>query len=173
MKRQFVLVALIALIALVIPGCAESVESEAPAEPATATIASTADETLLTPADVEAVAGLTGLASVGYDPASGKEGDINIIDASGTVVVMLVEDGPEAWDAWLTDGYTVAESVVPPVGEESFVGPSPDASPILTLFAFRKGESAVIVETTADANAEAILSTEQLRALAETVAARL
>jgi hypothetical protein len=160
---------------LAVTACTDSVESEAPAEPATATttIASSADESLLTPADVEPLTGMTGLASVAYDPASGKEGDVNIVDPAGQVVAMLVEDTPEAWDAWLTDGYTVAESVTPPVGDESFVGPSPDASPVLTLFGFRKGESAVTIETTVDANGEPLLSTEQLRALAEVVAARL
>lgn len=128
---------------------------------------------LLTPADVESVSGLSGLKVVAYDPAIGAGGDVNIATADGQLVAMLVVEGPETWDAWLTDGYTVAESVTPPVGDESFIGPNPDISPTIYIFGFRKGDIAIVLDTYFDANGETVLSVEQLRQLAEVVAGRL
>lgn len=128
---------------------------------------------LLTPADVEGVSGLSGLTVVPYDPAVGAGGDVNIAAADGQLVAMLVVEGPETWDAWLTDGYTVAESVTPPVGDEAFVGPNPDTSTVTYIFGFRKGDIAVVIDTYFDANGETILSVEQLRQLAELVNSRL
>lgn len=128
---------------------------------------------LLTPADVEAVSGLTGLTVVPYDPALGAGGDVNIATADGQLVAMLVVEGPETWDAWLTDGYTVAESVTPPVGDEAFIGPNPDISPTIYTFGFRRGDVAIVLDTYFDANGEIILSVEQLRQLAEVVDGRL
>ena len=128
---------------------------------------------LLTPADVESVSGLSGLAVVAYDPAVGAGGDVNIATAEGQLVAMLVVEGPETWDAWLTDGYTVAESVTPPVGDEAFIGPNPDTSPTIYIFGFRKGDIAVVLDTYFDVNGETVLSVEQLRQLAEVVEGRL
>lgn len=129
---------------------------------------------LLTPADVEQASGLSGLESAPYDPASPVLlGNINIVDAAGTRIVSVYLGDAENWELWLTDGSSVAEPVMPPVGEESFIGPSPDVSPVITLFAFRTGGQAVLIETGQDANGETLLSSEQLRALADVIAARL
>lgn len=129
---------------------------------------------LLTPADVEAVSGLTGLEVVPYEPAVGAGGDVNIADASGQLVAMLVVEGPETWDAWVTDGFTVSEPVDPPVGDESFIGPNPGVSEVVYIFGFRKGDVAVVIDTYFNAGATGtILSVEQLRELAEIVESRL
>jgi hypothetical protein len=129
---------------------------------------------LLTPSDVEAVSGLTGLEVVPYEPAVGAGGDVNIADASGQLVAMLVVDSLETWDAWLTDGFTVSEPVNPPVGDEAFIGPSPDVSGVIYIFGFRKGDVAVVIDTYFDVGATGtILSVEQLRELAEIVEGRL
>lgn len=153
---------------------------DATGEDATATTESTSGvatntpkEQLLTIADVEKVSGLAGLKTVPYDPAIGAGGSVNVADESGQLVVMLVVEGPETWDAWLTDGFTVSEPVTPPVGDESFVGPNPDTSSVTYIFGFRKGDAAVALSTFFDANGETVLSVEQLRELAEIVDSRL
>jgi hypothetical protein len=128
---------------------------------------------LLTPADLEAVSGLAGLEVVPYNPAIGAGGDVNIATAGGQLVAMLVVEGPETWDAWLTDGYTVSEPVTPPVGDESFIGPNPDVSAAVYIFGFLKGDTAIVLDTYFDTNGETILSVEQLRALAEVIEGRL
>lgn len=129
---------------------------------------------LLTPADVEAVSGLTGLKTVAYAPETGAGGDVNIADESGQLVAMLVIGGPELWDAWVTDGFTVREPVTPPVGDESFIGPSPEVGEAIYIFGFKKGEVAVAIDTYFDQGGyDTILSIEDLRALAEIVASRL
>lgn len=128
---------------------------------------------LLTPADVETVSGMSELAVVPYDPAVGAGGDVNIATADGQLVAMLVVEGPETWDAWLTDGTTVGEPFTPPVGDESFTGPNPDVSSTTYIYGFRKGEVAIVIDTFFDTNGEAVLSIDQLRALAEIVAGRL
>lgn len=142
------------------------------ADVTTATIPSASE--LLTPDDVEQVTGLSGLVVVPYDPAVGAGGDVNIADASGQLVVMLVVTDLEVWDQWLTDGMTVAEPVTPPVGDESFIGPNPEVSPATYVFGFRKGDVAIVLDTffVAD-SADTVLSAEDLRALAEIVEGRL
>lgn len=129
---------------------------------------------LLTPADVEQVSGLTGLVVVPYDPSVGAGGDVNIADASGQLVAMLVVTDREVWEQWLTDGMTVAEPVSPPVGDESFIGPNPGVLPATYIFGFRKGDVAVVLDTfIVPSTGDTILSAEDLRALAEIVAGRL
>lgn len=179
MRWRVLLVVLAFALALFAWGCgddgAETASDDAGVDTgAPNAAAGTADPTsLLTPADVEAVSGLSGLKVVDYDPAVGAGGDVNIATADGQLVVMLVVEGPETWDAWLTDGYTVAEPVTPPVGEESFIGPNPDTSPVLYTFGFRQGDIAIVLDTYLDTNGETILSLEQLRELAEIIAGRL
>lgn len=178
MIRQVVLAILMLTLALAVVGCdgaartapdSDGVDTGAP----NAAGGSVDPSVLLTPADVEAVSGLTGLKVVSYNPAVGAGGDVNIATADGQLVAMLVVEGPETWDAWLTDGYTVAESVTPPVGDEAFIGPNPDTSPTIYIFGFRKGDVAVVLDTYFDANGETVLSVEQLRQLAEGVEGRL
>ncbi|MDO8879517.1 MAG: hypothetical protein Q7W44_01755 [Coriobacteriia bacterium] len=129
---------------------------------------------LLTPADVERVTGLTALSVVPYDPAVGAGGDVNIADETGQLVAMLIVEGPEQWGAWLTDGFTVREPVSPPVGDESFIGPSPDVNEAVYIFGFLKDDTAIVIDTFFDPGGNGtILSTEDLRALAEVVEGRL
>lgn len=178
MPRRFVLALMLVSLLALPAGCddadvdplAESVQLAEETPPAEAPVPAE----LLTPADVERVSGLPGLKVVPYDPAIGAGGEVNIADESGQLVAMLVVGGPDVWDAWLTDGFTVRESVTPPVGEESFIGPSPDVSDAVYIFGFLKGETAIAVDTffAADGNGT-ILSTEQLRDLAEIVESRL
>jgi hypothetical protein len=178
MHRRFALVLLLVALVTLPLGCddagvdplAESLEMAEEAPPVEAPVPAE----LLTPADVESVSGLTGLKVVPYDPAIGAGGEVNIADESGQLVAMLVVAGPDIWDAWLTDGFTVREPVTPPVGDESFIGPSPDVSDAVYIFGFLKGENAIAVDTffAADGNGT-ILTTEQLRELAEIVESRL
>ena len=179
MIRRILPAILILALALTAIGCDEVVSDSPPADEAVDTGAPNAaggvvdPAVLLTPADVEGVSGLSGLKVVAYDPAVGAGGDVNIATADGQLVAMLVVEGPETWGAWLTDGYTVAESVTPPVGDEAFIGPNPDTSPTIYIFGFRKGDIAVVLDTYFDANGETVLSVEQLRQLAEVVEGRL
>lgn len=167
------------MLATAVIGCGAADDEDVPAETGTDVGAPNAAggavevAGLLTPADVEAVSGLTGLTVVAYDPAVGAGGDVNIANADGQLVAMLVVEGPETWDAWLTDGNTVSEPVTPPVGDESFIGPNPDITPDVYIFGFRKGDVAVVIDTYFDTNGEVMLSIDQLRELAEIVAGRL
>jgi len=178
MHRYILLVALVIALAGFPAGCddadidplAESLEA-AEDVPAAEPVA---PSELLTPADVEAVSGLSGLTVVPYDPAIGAAGDVNIADASGQLVALLIVEGPEEWDAWLTDGFTVREPVTPTIGDESFVGPSPDVSEAIYIFGFIKGDTAILIDTFFDLGGNGtILSSEDLRALAEIVESRL
>ena len=177
--RRVLLATLVLAISLAAFGCDGVVDDTTATDDAVDTGAPNAADgavdasVLLTPADVEAISGLTGLEVVPYDPAVGAGGDVNIATADGQLVTMLVVEGPETWDAWLTDGYTVAESVTPPVGDESFIGPNPDTSSTVYIFGFRRGDIAVVLDTYFDTNGETILSVEQLRQLAEIVEGRL
>lgn len=175
MFRRVSLVALGIAMVVSVSACDGAAKDTLTAESkGVATSAANPASTLLTPGDVEAVTGLADLRAVPFDPTSTTlYGDVNLVDNAGNVVATMVAGDSQSWDEWLTDGYSVAEPVTPPVGEESFVGPSPDVSPTLTIFAARKGGKAILIETTVDANGEARLSTEQLRALAEVVVARL
>lgn len=178
MFRRAAVIVGVAILVLATIGCGTSPEGDSPATVSdTGSPAAKPGEVdpsaLLTPADVEAVSGLTGLKVVSYDPAVGAGGDVNIATAESQLVAMLLVEGPETWDAWLTDGYTVSEPVTPPVGDESFIGPNPDTSGMIYIFGFRKGDVAVVIDTYFDANGETILSVDQLRELAEVVEGRL
>lgn len=179
MLRRAVLIGVALLVAATVVGCEAAVDDAATTETGTDVGAPNAaggtvePEELLTPADVEAVSGLADLTAVAYDPAVGAGGDVNIATADGQLVAMLVVEGPETWDAWLTDGNTVSEPVTPPVGDESFIGPNPEVSADTYIFGFRKGEVAIVIDTYFDTNGEVILSVDQLRELAEIVAGRL
>lgn len=173
--KRITAVALIAALMLALVGCGAGDDpttgAESQGEPtATTTIA----EDLLTPADVEQVSGLAGLVVVPYDPSIGAGGDINIADPGGQLVAMLVDEGPETWDAWLTDGFTVGETYSPPVGDESFIGPNPDVSATPYIFGFRKGDRAIVLDTYfASGSSNTVLTIDQLRQLAEIVESRL
>ena len=174
MSRTIALAFVLVALLLVPVGCDDG-EPIVETLDTTTTPAATPDPAeLLTPVDVERVSGLSGLTVVPYDPATGAGGDVNIADASGQLVAMLVIEGPETWGLWLTDGFTVREPVSPPVGDESFIGPSPDVSEAVYIFGFIKGDTAVVIDTFLDpAGNGTILSSEDLRALAEVVESRL
>ncbi|MRS12573.1 MAG: hypothetical protein EG823_05825 [Actinobacteria bacterium] len=180
MSRRIATAMLTLLLALTVAACDETTSgTDAGTDVSTDVGAPSGDvggvdpAALLTPADVETVSGLTGLQVVPYDPAVGAGGNVNIATADGQLVAMLVVEGPETWDAWLTDGYTVSEPVTPPVGDEAFIGPNPDTSATIYIFGFRKGDVGVVIDTYFDANGETILSVEQLRQLAEVIESRL
>lgn len=148
--------------------------ADVPAETSVSAGGTAFDSGLLTPADVERVSGLTGLTVASPDPQAGIDGDINIVDGDGRMVVLLITGSPELWDAWMTDGFTVGEDFSPPVGDKSFIGPNPDESPNPYIFGFRKRDVVVVLEagSTPD-GAPPALTIDQLRALAEIVVARL
>lgn len=178
MLQRIASMLLVLALGLAVVGCDgiyddEAVDPEGIDVGAPTTPAAVDPATLLTPGDVEAVSDLRGLEVVPYDPAVGAGGNVNIADASGQLVAMLVVEGPETWAAWVTDGFTVSTPIDPPVGDESFMGPNPDVSPVVYIFGFRKGDVAIVIDTFFDANGETILSVEQLRELAEIVEGRL
>ena len=166
-------------IALMMTGCAPggfaATAVTSPSDtPTPGTESAVADPaSLLTPADVAVVSGLSGLEVVPYAPESGAGGDVNIATADGQLVAMLVVADTEVWHEWLTDGFTVGEAVASPVGDDSFIGPNPDVSSSPYTFGFLKGDTAVAIDTFFDANGEVILSIEQLRELATIVEGRL
>lgn len=176
-RKQIAPVLVIVALVFSLAGCdgvATDGTDSGPDESAAETTVATPDASdLLAPDDVESVSDLTGLKVVPYDPAVGAGGDVNIADQDGALVAMLVLADQEVWDEWLTDGFTVAEPVTPPVGDESFIGPNPDVSPTIYTFGLRKGDTAIVINTYLDTNGETILSVEQLRQLAEIVAGRL
>lgn len=176
MTSRIALGALTLVLLFATAGCSTPDETVTTSSEAQSTLAaSDAPEAILTLADVESVTGLSGLSldAAEADPATGASADITVVDQAGTRVLTVWLGTTEDWEAWLTDGYSVSESVVPPVGDESFVGPNPDVSGQLSIFALRKGEKALLVETAPDANGEYALTVEQLRGLAELAVARL
>lgn len=176
MTSRVALGALTLVLLLAIAGCSTPDDAATTTPEAQSTAAaSDAPEAVLTLADVESVTGLSGLSldTAEADPATGASADITVVDEAGTQVLTVWLGTTEDWDAWLTDGYSVSESVAPPVGDESFVGPNPDVSAQLSIFALRKGDKALLVETAPDANGEYALTAEQLRSLAEVAVARL
>ena len=182
MVRRIPIILVLAVTLLALPACDDAdpaILEEQLAESMETAVEATAPEdltpsALLTPADVEQVSGLTGLVVVPYDPSVGAGGDVNIATSDGDLVAMLVVQGPEVWHAWLTDGFTVREPVTPPVGDQSFIGPSPDVNDAVYIFGFLKGEVAVAVDTFFDPYGNGtMLSTEELRELAEIVESRL
>jgi hypothetical protein len=187
--RKLLLIALALMLAFAIVACrdsdsknssdsgskssAESPESEAENE--SESEPESESSTLLTPADVEQVSGLSGLKVVPYDPSQGAGGSVNIADADGQLVVMLADEGPDTWDAWSTDGITFGEPYEPVVGDESFVGPNTDTSAVPYIFAFRKGDRAISIDTyfKPTGGGGTILSVDQLYELALVVESRL
>ncbi len=130
--------------------------------------------TLLTPADVEQVSGLSGLVTVAYDPTVGAGGNVNIAEADGQLVAMLIVQDAPFYDVWKSDGETFLREYEPAVGEESFIGPAESVTTDSYIFGFRQGEYAVVVDTFFRVQgATKILSVEQLAELARIVSSRL
>lgn len=130
--------------------------------------------TLLTPADVEKVSGMSGLKVVPYDPSIGAGGKVNIATADGQLVTMLVVEGMSVWDAWAGDGMTFGKPYTPAVGDESHIGPSTGGG-VYYIFAFRKGDTAIAIDSyfATGSSTKTILTVEQLADLARVVESRL
>lgn len=174
MKSRIAL-AILAFALLFVAACSAPDDAVTTGAEANGSASSDEPTDVLTIADVEEASGLRGL-ELGVpepDPATGASADVTVLDGTGATVLTVWLGDAEDWDSWLTDGYSVSEAVVPPVGDESFIGPNPDISPLVSLFAFRKGDAALLLETAPDANGELLLSAEELRALAELAGARL
>ncbi len=188
MKRKThgrLVLSLLAILAVaLLSGCGGSGDSAQPAdtttqeqasEPAEIPLVSEIDyEALLTPADVESVSGLSGLMTVPYDPSIGAGGDVNIAEADGQLVVMLIVEGPEYYEIWKGDGQTFLRAYTPVVGEESFIGPVESVTPDSYIFGFRTESYSVVVDTFFRVQGVTkILSVEQLAELAGIVESRL
>lgn len=150
---------------------AEETEVESPNLPA----ADSRDfSALLTPADVEAVSGLSGLKTVPYDPMIGAGGNVNIAEADGQLVAMLIVEDAESYDIWEGDSQTYLRDYTPAVGEKSFIGPHDSVTTDSYIFGFRSGSYAVVVDTFFRVQGVTkILSVEQLAELAMIVESRL
>ena len=127
---------------------------------------------VLTPADVEAVTGMTGLVVMEPDPTVGAGGEVNIADADGQLVVM-VDASPGLWDAWQSDGMTVDRPSDPTVGDESFLGPKDAADDDVYILGFRKGETDAAVVAFFRTDLTRALTLDQMYELAEIVESRL
>lgn len=185
LRHAWPVVALIGFVALgLLGGCAEA---DSQTEPAALTAEETEVESpdltaadsrdfsaLLTPADVEAISGLSGLTTVPYDPMIGAGGHVNIAEADGQLVAMLIVEDVEFYDMWKGDSQTYLRDCTPAVGEESFIGPHDSVTPDSYLFGFRSGSYAVVVDTFFRVEGVTkILSVEQLAELAAIVESRL
>ncbi|HSQ21914.1 MAG TPA: hypothetical protein VLQ52_03860 [Coriobacteriia bacterium] len=182
MVRRILIMLALAVTLLALPACDDAdpaILEEELAESLETTVEATAPEdlapaALLTPADVEAVSGLTGLTTVPYAPETGAGGDVNIADGNGQLVAMLVVEGLETWDAWKTDGTTFSTEYTPTIGDESYTGPTGSTSGTTYIIGFRKGETAIVIDTYfAPGSAETILSVDELAELARIVESRL
>jgi hypothetical protein len=143
-----------------------SAESTATTETAEAMRNSNPDaETLLTVADVEQASGLTGLKLVPRDSTQDAVGRLNFATADGTLIAILSIGDAVAFDQSL-QGMSFARETTG-TGDMSYVGPAPEVSKVLTIFAAAKGDHAVIMKTfpkTAGAS-ETWLTVEQMQSL--------
>ncbi|MDO8963180.1 MAG: hypothetical protein Q7W30_01675 [Coriobacteriia bacterium] len=156
-------------------GTGTSTPADKPAAPSKPPATDTVDyAALLTPADVETVSGFTGLKTVPYDPSIGAGGKVNIAEADGQLVAMLLVHGPEFYKIWKGDGQTFLRDYTPTVGDESFIGPAASVTTDSYIFGFRKGSYSVVVDTFFRAKGvRKVLSVDQLAELARIVASRL
>ena len=189
-KRIRLALALVGILGVgLLAGCSGSGEAAKPAVSTAGETTATAPATpapkaptsqeldyaaLLTPEDVESVSGLSGLKTVPYDPKTGAGGKVNIAEADGQLVAMLLVQGPEYYKIWKGDGRTFMRVYTPTVGDESFIGPAESVSSQPYIFGFKKGSRAVVIDTyLRNKGATTILSVSQLAKLAEIVASRL
>jgi hypothetical protein len=185
LTRNSLVLALVGLLMIgSLAGCGTSDKATEPVASTTETTSAGTPETpaadaidyatLLTPADVEGVSGLSGLKVVPYDPSIGAGGKVNIAEADGQLVAMLLVESVEFYDIWKGDGQTFLRDYTPAVGEASFIGPATTVTKDSYIFAFRKGSYAVVVDTFFRVKGVTkILSVEQLAELATIVASRL
>ena len=131
---------------------------------------SPAAEKLLTIADVESVTGAKGLKLVPKNPAKGAGGDLNFAKPDGSLLVMAVFGPASLFTQWKAQpGF--AGSAVTGVGDEAFAGPA-GATPYVIFL--RKGDHAASVSSfLSTTDMKPLLSQDQLKALAKTIASRL
>ena len=182
MKIRIAFLVLALLLISILGGCTDSGESADEGGQTTTETEEAAESTpesseadysdVLTPADVEAVTGMTGLVVMEPDPTVGAGGEVNIADADGLLVVM-VDAGTGLWDAWQSDGMTVDRPSDPTVGDESFLGPKDAADDDVYILGFRKGETDAAVVAFFNVDFTRTLTLDQMYELAEIVESRL
>jgi hypothetical protein len=100
---------------------------------------------LLSIADVERVTGLTGVRIIEPGTTDEAIGRLNFATADGTLIAtMNIGDGT-AFDQSMQGMYF--SELATGTGSMCFVGPSPEVSPVLTIFAAAQGDHAVIMKT--------------------------
>ena len=136
-------------------------------------------ETLLTVSDVQKVTGLKGIRLLPRDTSKGRHWDLNFHQQDGAMVVAVGitqgERAPAVWKGKLEELAIIKNQggkviKVAGVGDEAF-----EAELAGRSFHFRKGKSAVTVESGEKGNFSGVplLSSEQIRGLAKIIASRL
>ena len=162
--------------------------SPAPQAAPTSTAPSTADTTptpgsmvgsnpdvsaLITVADVEKATGLTGLRTVTSEQDPNALGRVNVATEDGTLVLMVNIGDRFAFDdskAGMNFGVALGG-----LGDDAYMGPSPEVSKVKSIVAARVGDHAIIVRTFARsgaADATTWLTTAQLEQLARLILSR-
>jgi hypothetical protein len=179
MRFRLLAVALIALLALGLTACSkpasgpgDSSTTSTPSATASGTddpnamAASNPDaDALLTVADVQKASGLSGLKLVEASSTADAVGRLNFATGDGVLVAtMNIGDGT-AFNQALQTMMFAREATG--TGSMSFVGPSPQVSKVLTVFAAAKGDHAVIMKTFTKVKdgTETWLTIEQLQSL--------
>jgi hypothetical protein len=98
----------------------------------------------LTPADVEKVAGITGVKVVAKNPSKGAGGDINFADGKG--LILMVNVGSAKWFANMKTSRNY-RGPVGGLGDEAFDGPSTEIMATLYQLGFRKSDNAALLTT--------------------------
>lgn len=101
--------------------------------------------TLLSVADVEAATGMTGLKVIPPNPNTKATGRLNFATADGVLIASVSLADGAGFDESLGGRNFAREATG--TGEMSYVGPSPDVSPVLTVFAAATGDHAVMMRT--------------------------
>jgi hypothetical protein len=119
----------------------------------------------LTAADVERVAGITGVRVVAKDPRKGAGGDLNFADGKG--LVLLLNVGSAKWFTNMKTSNNYREPVSG-LGDEAFDGPSTEIMATLYQLGFRKADNAALLTAFLDPGdpPKARLSQDQLKQLA-------
>lgn len=131
--------------------------------------ASSADK-LLTISDVEAATGVKGLKLVPKNPAKGAGGDLNFAKPDGSLLVMAIFGPASLFKQWKAQPGFAGASVMG-IGDEAFTG-SAGSTPYAIFL--RKGDHAASISSFLNtADMKPLLSQDQLKTLAKTVASRL
>lgn len=130
---------------------------------------------LLSPEDVQGVAGLAEVRRAGRNPDRRLGGDLNFVLPDGRPLLMVVVEPAASFEAWKADPDSYREELAD-VGEAAFIGPAAAMNEEPYLVVFRSGERTIGLLTYDDPDAEGwnnLLTMEQLRALAQVVIGRL